>query len=156
MIYVFDTSSLIVLNNYYPDTFKLLWSGMGALVSRGEIISTREVLKEIQTFTDRVFILQWAKDHKAIFTKPTNPKLVFVQDIFAVPHFQALIDQKALLRGTPVADPFVIAAAAVREGTVVTQEVLKKHAAKIPNVGEYFKIPCINLEEFMKSQNWSF
>ena len=61
-----------------------------------------------------------------------------------------------MLRGTPVADPFVIACAANNHGTVVTEEDLKDHAARIPNVCYHFKIPCINLKEFMKLQDWQF
>jgi hypothetical protein len=38
----------------------------------------------------------------------------------------------------------------------VTEEKLKPNAAKIPNVCAHFQIPCINLERFMRDQNWSF
>ncbi len=43
----------------------------------------------------------------------------------------------------------IIACAKIQGGTVVTEEQLKPNAAKIPNVCEHFKIPCINLETFM-------
>ena len=62
------------------------------------------------------------------------------------------------LHGTPVADPFVIACAKIRQGTVVTEERLKPHAAKIPNVCQHpgVSVPCIDLEDFMQKQGWSF
>ncbi|MFY9611452.1 MAG: DUF4411 family protein [Blastocatellia bacterium] len=66
------------------------------------------------------------------------------------------MSQKALLKGTPVADPFVIAAAAVRGGTVVTQEQPKPNAAKIPNVCDHFGVAWTDLEGFMNQQNWTF
>lgn len=69
--------------------------------------------------------------------------------------FHDVVNQ-ARLRGTPVADPFVIAAANVKTGVVVTEERLKPNAAKIPNVCQHFKIPCTNLEGFMSQQSWSF
>jgi hypothetical protein len=55
-----------------------------------------------------------------------------------------------------VADPFVIAAAAIRGGTVVTQEHLKPNAAKIPNVCDHFGIPWTDVEGFMVHQSWNF
>jgi hypothetical protein len=39
---------------------------------------------------------------------------------------------------------------------VVTQEKNTENAAKIPNVCDHFGIPCINLEDFMKKENWTF
>jgi hypothetical protein len=63
---------------------------------------------------------------------------------------------KARLTGTPVADPFVIACAAVRNGAVVTEEKFKQNAAKIPNVCAHFQVDCIDLEGFMRAVVWSF
>jgi hypothetical protein len=76
--------------------------------------------------------------------------------IFKVKHFQALIGEKQRLKGTPVADAFVIACARRYGGTVVTEERLKPNAAKIPNVCDHFKIGCISLEGFMQQQAWKF
>jgi hypothetical protein len=79
-----------------------------------------------------------------------------VAEIFRISHFQGLIGQKQRLKGDPVADPFVIACAKVRGGSVVTEEQFKPNAAKIPNVCQHFNVPCIDLEEFMHQQKWSF
>jgi len=81
---------------------------------------------------------------------------LFVSKIFSVRHFQYLVGQKQTLKGTPVADPFLIASAKVRKGCVVTGEKKKPNAAKIPNVCEYFGIDCTNLEGFMEREGWSF
>jgi uncharacterized protein DUF4411 len=101
-------------------------------------------------------VLAWAKSNSAVFTTPSAAETAFVATILAVPHFQALINTKAALNGWPVADPFVIACAKVKGGTVVTEEKLKPNAAKIPNVCGHFQIPCINLEMFMRAMGWSF
>ncbi len=71
-------------------------------------------------------------------------------------YFQSLIGTKAILKGTPVADPFVVASGKVNKAVVVTQEQLKPNAAKIPNACQYFHAPCINLETFMTKQGWTF
>ena len=156
MTYVFDTGPFIVLKNYYPGTFTTLWNRIDLLAGKGTIVSVREVFNELHNYNDVDFIQDWAKQHKAIFDKPSNDELLIVRQILAVPHFQALISSKAILKGTPIADPFVVAAGKVKNATVVTQEVLKPNAAKMPNVCAHFHVPCINLETFMAQQGWTF
>lgn len=156
MKYVFDTSALIVLKNYYPTTFTTLWGRIDKLTRNGTIVSVREVFNELHNYNDVDFIQDWAKENKAIFGKPSNDELLVVQQILAIPHFQTLIGNKAILKGTPVADPFVVAAGKAKGATVVTQEALKANAAKIPNVCKHFGVPCIDLETFMEQQGWTF
>lgn len=165
MIHVFDTSSLRSLQHFYPSVFKSIWDSLDALAARGELISTREVFNELERQAVSEEVLRWAKARKALFVTPTGPELQFVADIFKVKHFQGLIGAQQRLKGTPVADPFVIACARINKATVVTEEgwqhgserlKLKPNAAKIPNVCAHFKIPCINLEEFMHQQGWTF
>ena len=156
MTYVFDTSSFSRLKHFFPAVFKTIWDGLDELVQQGRLISTSEVFKEIERGEPDPHVNQWLKARKQLFTTPTPDEQLFVARIFQIPHFQALIGDKERLTGTPVADPFVIACAKVRLGTVVTEERLKPNAAKIPNVCAYFGVRCINLEEFMKEQGWSF
>jgi|SRR5215813_13575207 len=155
MIYVFDTSSFIKLNSYYPDVFQIFWQRFDEAVADGTIVSTREVFRELDR-DDPDHVLAWAKKNSQVFAIPTDAETNFVQKILAVPHFQQLISLKAQLTGIPVADPFVVACAAVKEGTVVTEERLKPNAAKIPNVCQNFNVKCLNLEEFMREIGWSF
>ena len=68
-----------------------------------------------------------------------------------------MIRQQERLQGKPVADPFVIAKAGkLKEGCVVSTEIFKPHAAKIPNVCDHFDIDHMDLEEFMERENWTF
>ena len=156
MKYVFDSNSLIDLfKHYYPERFPTLWEKFDALVFEGEIVSVREVFKEIESADDS--LAHWAKEQQSsLFLESTAEELTFVGEIFQKQHFQGMIRKRERLGGKPVADPFVIARAKISGGCVVTQEKHTKNAAKIPNVCEYFKIPCINLEGFMKEENWTF
>lgn len=165
MIYVFDTSSLRSLQHFYPSVFKSIWDGLDALVNQGKLISTREVFSELERQAVSEEVMQWAKTHKALFATPTGAELQFVAEIFKIKHFQGLIGAQQRLKGTPVADPFVIACARINKATVVTEEgwqhggkplTLKPSAAKIPNVCAHFNIPCIDLEAFMHQQGWAF
>lgn len=156
MIYVFDTSSLRSLQHFYPSVFKTIWDGLDILVEQQVLISTREVWKELEEQNVSTDVMAWAKQNKQIFTMPNAAELQFVAQILQFPHFQSLIGEQQRLKGNPVADPFVIACAKIKEGTVVTEEQLKPNAAKIPNVCHHFNVPCINLEKFMQQQGWTF
>ena len=98
MIYVFDTNSLSELNAYYPDIFKAFWQLFDRMVAAREVISTREVHSELER-SGLDHVVKWAKANSAVFTTPGSKETAFVGRIFTVPHFQALIDQKAQQRG---------------------------------------------------------
>lgn len=156
MIYVFDTSSIRSLQHFYPSVFKTIWDGLDSLIQQKTLISTREVWNELERQNISADVLAWAKQNKRIFTTPSSVELQFVAQIFQIKHFQNLIGEQQRLKGTPVADPFVIACAKIKGGTVVTEEQLKPNAAKIPNVCAHFNVSCINLERFMQQQGWAF
>lgn len=157
MIYVFDTSGFVVLfKNFYKGRFPSLWEKFDLMITEGRIISTREVKKEIDDQDDD--LMAWANDNSDMFLTPTAAVGAFVSQIYAVQHFQSNMEQKKLLKGGKNADPFVIATAATLEpvGTVVTLEISKPNAAKIPNICEHFSLPCLNLEQFMEQESWVF
>jgi len=154
--YVFDNSPLSTLfRNYYRKTFPSLWQRFDQLVDDGRLVSTREVFREIEDGPSES-LLEWAKKNRALFATPTPEEGAFVAQIYAVPHFQQNIEQKKLLRGGRVADPFVIARAAVENRIVVTTELIKPNAVKIPNICAHFGVRCMSLAEFMDAENWTF
>lgn len=158
MKYVFDSDSLINLfRHYYPERFPTLWEKFDALVSAEELISVREVFNEIGSSEGSLGT--WAKEQKSIlFVETTVEEFRFVTEIFQVRnfHFQAIVRKQERLKGKPVADPFVVARAKILNSCVVTQEKNTENAARIPNVCDHFEIPCIDLEGFMKKENWIF
>ena len=156
MTYVFDTNAFSHLfHSYYRSRFPTLWANFDDLITDGLITSTREVAREIKD--DRVKVLRdWAKEQKELFPTPTAAEAQFVVGIFAVPHFQQIIEKKKLLKGGKNADPFVIARAAVLEAAVVTMESDSPNAARIPNICRHFKIECMSLEDFMENEDWKF
>jgi hypothetical protein len=94
--------------------------------------------------------------NREVFLQPSLEEMQFISQIFAVAHFRALIRRRETLEGTPVADPFLIAKAKIDNRLLVTQEILKPNAAKIPNVCEYFGVQYTNLEGFMEREGWQF
>ena len=156
MIYIFDTSPLSSLfRNFYRRRFPSLWEKFDALVDNGQMLSAREVLREINDGGPET-LREWVKAHQEVFATPTAEEGAFVARIFAVPHFQQNIEQKKLLKGGYHADAFIIAKAFVMQGTVVTMEGIRPNAVKIPNICEHFRIPCMSLEDFMEGEGWVF
>ena len=156
MIYVLDSSSFRVCGHYFPSRFPTFWDEFNALIRDGGIISVREVRKELDHIVHRQHLREWVDGNKSIFLLPDQQETQFVAEIFAVQHFQQLIGSRQRLAGGPAADPFVIASARIRNACVVTEESLKPHAAKIPNVCDHFGIDCISIEKMMERENWSF
>lgn len=156
MIYVFDTNSIRILRNYYPQRFPTFWSYFDNAVNEGIVISVREVYKELELQVSKIWIWEWIEKSKSMFNIPISYEYEFVREIFNVPNFKTLIGVKQLLRGQPVADPFIIAAARVQNGCVVTEETEKPNAANIPNICRYFSVSCTNMKGFLEKMDWQF
>lgn len=156
MLYVFDTNSLIVTGYYFPDRFPTFWRQLDDSVAQGRILSVREVKRELENGNAREHLAQWVLQNAHIFRTPTQAEMTFVREVFAVPRFLEMVHKKQVLRGMPVADPFVIAAAKVQAACVVSEEAEKPDSARIPNVCLHFGVPCTNLEGFMEREGWSF
>ncbi len=104
MKYVFDTSALIPLfTYYYRDRFPTLWENFDAIVKAGNILLTQESFEEIGEQNKELF--EWAENHEKIFSKPTVDEALVVREMFAIPHFQQIIDKREILKGGNVADP---------------------------------------------------
>jgi hypothetical protein len=126
------------------------------MIKDGKIISVREVANEINSYGNEDRLIEWARTHKELFLKPDREELLFVTEIFKIDHFQTLVRKKERLQGKPVADPFIISKAKILNGIVVTQEQWKENSPKLPNACEYFELDCINLENFMENEDWTF
>jgi len=155
--FVFDTNAVEQLGHYYPSSFPTFWDHFAVMVKERLAISVREVQRELERRDHKAWLRAWLKEHPGFFTVPGPAETAFVAEIFRVKHFQALVGERQRLQGTPVADPFVIAAARTRKGScVVTQETLKPNAAKIPNVCDRFGIDWTDFEGFLKRNGWSY
>lgn len=155
-MYVFDNAPLSVLfKNYYRGRFPTLWDLFDQMVGNGQLVSTREVKREIENSSIED-LRTWADANPTIFTVPTAAEGAAVAQIYAIQHFQQNIERQKLLKGGFIADPFVVAKAMSDGLTVVTMELIKPNAAKIPNICQHFNVPCLTLEEFMAAEGWQF
>lgn len=152
-MYVLDTNVFYILGHYFPSRFPTIWEFFNSNADNENISSVKEVLRELEYNCPFEHIEKWIAQHKKIFKKPSEDELKIVKEIFEKKEFRGLVKRKNLLRGLPVADPFIIAAAKVNNKIVVTQETLKSHGATIPNVCKLFDIECINVEKFFELEN---
>ena len=159
MDYAFDSNTLSqIYRFYYKDRFPSFWSRFHALVSAGRASSVSEVEAELTRRLGLVAAVQELKKlNQGFFAVPSPGEQAFVAQIFSVPHFRNLISAKAIAKGDPVADPFLIAKAgsSIRI-CVVTEETRRPNAVRIPNVCDHFSIDCINLEQLMEREGWRF
>jgi hypothetical protein len=69
-MYVFDNSPLSTLfKNYYPRRFPTLWRHFNELVAAGNLVSTREALREIEDGPLGP-LRTWADNHHSLFPAP--------------------------------------------------------------------------------------
>lgn len=159
MKYVFDNNTLTaIFRHYYFGRFPSFWEKFNYLVNTKEILSVREVKKELQERNIDIWsvIKKWSNNYPDFFSNPTNEELRFITEIYSVKHFQQNIGQKNLYKGKPVADPFLVAKAKVNMSFVVTQEKYKTKASNIPNICRHFDVNYIDLEGFLIKENWEF
>lgn len=155
-MYVFDTNVFRTLGFYYLSRFPTIWTRLGDLAQGDELRSVREVRRELEGNCPSEHVFQWMNDHLSIFRKPNKQEEMVVSTILKKQQYQNLVKRKNLLKGLPVADPFVVAAAEVHDGIVVTQESLRPGGARIPTVCLEREIKCINLEMFLEHEDLKY
>lgn len=148
-----DTNAIIDLHRrLYPrDVFPSLWENLENLVSKGDLISPKEVMKELEQRDDAILI--WAKANRAMFQGLDNEQLEQVKRILK--DFPKLIDP---YKTTPAADPFVVSLASSKGWTVITSEKFGSPGGlpKIPDVCKKFGVKCVPLLDFFREKEWKF
>jgi hypothetical protein len=149
--YVIDTSALIDLKNQYPESiFVGVWNRFNSMCEEGQIISPREVLREIKKGDDE--LVKWAEDYEEVFLEPTENEILILQKVMA--YYPINIIEKYSTR--PWADPLVIASAKHYGLTIIQQEQGSLNQFKIPSVAAHFGIKCVRLLEFFQDEGWQF
>lgn len=155
-MYVFDANAFSTLGFYYPRRFPSIWKHITKLARNEELISVREVRRELDQRSTESHLDIWVDDHRDIFLLPNDKEAGIVMQLMANPTYRGFVKRQNLLKAMPVADPFLIAAAAVRDWTVVTQEKLKPNAARIPTACEDLGVDWTNVEGFLEREELEF
>lgn len=152
VFYSFDTSA--ILNGRRdllpPTVFRSLWSNIEDMISAGEIRCVDVVRDELGKRDDDA--KRWSDTQEDLFL----PLEVEIQTAVT----GILADHPKLMgkgAGRNAADPFVIALAAARGGTVVTEERLRnRDHPRIPDVCDALNVPWMSLVGFVQEQGWTF
>ena len=156
-MYVLDTNAFYILGNYYPSRFPTIWEHIDRLATAGELISVREVRNELEYVCSFEHINNWIQVHRHIFHIANAHECQIVAEIFQRAQYRGLVRRKRILKGSPVADPFVIASAkSRRRGCVVTQEENRPDGARIPTVCDQMEVRWLNLEGFFEEQELKY
>lgn len=159
-VYCLDTSGWTGFKRNYPaGNFPSLWQKLDSLSTSGFLISPSEVYGELEKQEDELF--KWLKQRKQIFQKISGEDAVLTTEILA--KYPRLVNS---LKPGPVADPFVIALAIIKNrdllmvsGTciVVSSEIpggSKK--TKIPDVCSGYKLKHFSVVDLISNEGWIF
>lgn len=153
MTYVFDTSALIGawVRGYPPDVFPGFWDKLDGLVDAGEVVVPEEVLDELKRQDDE--LLAWVKER-------ADKMIIGTSRAVMLEARAVLADHGGLTKtgtGRGLADPFVIALAAIGGRAVVTQEQGGSgDKPRIPYVCEARSVECLNILQVIRAQGWRF
>jgi len=154
MRYCIDTSALIdAWTRWYPkEVFPSLWDSVDKLIADGRLISSEEVLQELER-KEGDDLHEWARRREALFV-PLDDRIQEHLSRIMASHAR-LVDGRT---GKSYADPFVIATAQANQCVVVTGEKpsTKPRRPKIPDVCRDLGIQCIGFTELIRQEGWRF
>jgi hypothetical protein len=107
-LYIFDTNVFITLGYYYRKRFPTIWARMDTLADGGELISVREVRRELDLLCSSDHVNEWIDRYRQIFLIPSSYECEIVANILRTEQYRGLVRRKNIIRSSPVADPFLI------------------------------------------------
>ena len=159
-MYSIDTSALMTwyIRRYPPDIFPSLVKQVERLIAGGKLLASEYVLEELGGKKDPLY--DWADAQQGMFVPTDEPVQRRAAQLTAA--YPILLDSTS--KRWMQADPFVIALAAERGLTVVTQEThaktkttgKRKQRTYIPDVCLAEHVPCIDFLDMMRRQRWAF
>jgi hypothetical protein len=150
--YSLDTSAILDgWNRHYPPkVFPTVWERLEDLASRGVIIATEEVMRELEKQDDEVY--RWVKDQPNMVV-PINDQIQ-IEVSYILNAYPRLVNTQ---RNRSQADPFVIALARLIDGVVVSGEGRRNlKNPKVPDVCDDMGIPHMRLVDLLSQQGFTF
>ena len=150
-LYVFDANVWIDLGRHQPpDIYVNLWTQIDASIANGTICSPEEVLVELSAGTDGLD--EKLKQREGLFVPLDEDCQHAVQEI--TDNCDGFVDPES---DRDRGDPFVVALARVRGGTVVTKERPRRGPTgrpRIPDACDQFQVPWLHWFNFLKIIGW--
>jgi len=132
--------------------FPALWDKMDTLIEDGRLISSEEVLQELER-KEGDTLHEWAKERHHLFL-PLNDDIQNCALQIMTDH-PKLVDERT---GKSFADPWVIATAKTNACIVVTGEFPSEsqNRPKIPDVCRDMDIRYIRIVDLIREEQWRF
>lgn len=157
MAFIFDTNIFIRSKNEMPmDLWPTFWQRMKEIINSGKVFSSITVKEEIDRGNDE--ITSWLKVNapKNFYLPIDDEVIVKYAYLQNWARQNSLYSPKALLDFSTVADAYVIATAAAKSVTIVTNEKsapLSKRSVKIPDVCIAIGVSYCDLNTALRSLN---
>jgi hypothetical protein len=136
--------------NHPPDIFVSLWQQLDVAIANGDLVSPDEVFHELERGEDA--LAQTLRARAGLFVPLDDGQMTAVAEVIqACP---GLVNDEAE-RGR--ADPFVVALARVRRGTVVSGERPRRATtapSKIPDACTQYDLVCLDWFGFLREIGW--
>jgi hypothetical protein len=158
--YSFDTSSLLfAYKEHYPiDIFSSVWDFFKKKVfESSSVISCIEVLRELEKKDIATYKFFSVKEMRSKFFVSFDSSSVQEKLRIILKEFPNMTKESKF---RTYADPFVVALAFTNSMTVVTEEKRANNKdkihkeAKIPDVCDFFKIPCFGFVDFLRTEKY--
>jgi hypothetical protein len=139
------------IRRYPPDVIPPLWTKLAALIAGGTLRASEEVGHDLAKKSDDLH--RWTQAQAGLFIPSDERVQEAAAGVLAVQ--PKLIDTR---KGRSASDPFVIAAAQVHGGSVLTEEKASGSTTrpKIPDVCKALGVPVVNLLDLIRQQGWVF
>lgn len=153
--YCIDTSALIELKPYWPETFHTLWQDIERLVVERRLLAPVSVLGELEDYQGSAdVILRWARRHRKMFVG-----LELEQQRLLRKHSSVLRQVVDPRKTKEDADPYVIVLAMAEGCAVITSERKRKELSqrmRIPDACDLLGINCLSLQDWFQKEQWHY
>lgn len=130
--------------------FPSVWTKLELLASKGSLIATEEVLRELEKQDDEVY--KWVKSQPDMVVPIDD--LIQIEVSMIMDAYPRLVNDQ---KGRSQADPFVIGLARLVDGAVVSGEGHRSlKNPKVPDVCDDMGIPHVRLVDVLKQQGFTF
>jgi uncharacterized protein with PIN domain len=153
-LYSLDTSSLVAawLERYPIENFEGFWSRMDELMSSGNAVLSREVLREVKRRDDGLH--SWLRKRESAIIEIDDACQEHVADIMS--RYPKFVDTS---KGKNIGDPFVIALARTYSPNlrIISEENGgSENRPKIPFVCTQEKLNCSKIVDLIRAEKWQF
>ena len=152
-VFVVDASALIDLETWFRKaTFPSLWQKLLDMADQGLLICPRAVLGELEKKSENLH--KCLKHNPALASDEVTVNIIEITKRLDKKYPKLKIGERRSTPNPRSADPWIVALALHKNGTVVSSEKSKPNAMevyKIPDACRLEGVPCMKLPDFFEA-----